>query len=115
MVEDRKVEMEERQPQIGDPGYTLDDLAMRPEDYRRLGIETPEEREKWKALPKFGDPGCTIDDLALKPEDYKEAPQQRPRQTIDWNRPWRKRLSERQFSGNVIDLEKVRDGTSRPR
>ena len=36
---------------VGDPGCTLDDLALRPEDYRRLGIETPEQRSRrmgWK-------------------------------------------------------------------
>lgn len=36
---------------IGDPGCALDDLALKPEDYRRLGIEILEERDgrmSWK-------------------------------------------------------------------
>jgi hypothetical protein len=32
--------------QIGDPGYTIDDLALKPEDYRRLGIDTPVQRSR---------------------------------------------------------------------
>ena len=80
---------------IGDPGCTLDDLAIKPEEER-------------KAPLKFGDPGCTIDDLVLKPQDL-EPPKRKPRETMDLNRPWhKKRLSER--SGNVIYLEKVRSG-----
>ena len=99
---------------IGDPGYTLDDLALRPEDYRRFGIETPEEREKRKAMPKIGDPGCTLDDLALKPEDYKrlgiETPEQRSRRAM-WNDPEVvKRLNTpREDRENVIDLAKMRE------
>jgi hypothetical protein len=43
----------EEGPHVGDPGCTLDDLVMRPEDYRRLGIETPQQRSR---RMKFDDP-----------------------------------------------------------
>ena len=64
---------------VGDPGCTLDDLVMRPEDYRRLGIETPEQRSR----------------------------------RMTWDNPEVvERLStakgDRSFSGNVIDLVKMR-------
>ena len=92
---------------FGDPGCTLDDLVMRPEDYRRFGFEPPEERERQEAMSKFGDPGCTLDDLAMRPEDYKrfglEMPEQRSRRASD-----PARVAERRFSGNVIDLTKMR-------
>ena len=52
--------------------WNLDDLVMKTEDYRRLGIPTPEEREAQKALPKIGDPGYTVDDLAITVEKARE-------------------------------------------
>jgi len=41
-------------PKFGDPGCTIDDLALKPEDYRRLGIETPEQRSRRMS---WNDPG----------------------------------------------------------
>jgi hypothetical protein len=64
---------------VGDPGCTLDDLALRPEDYRRLGIETPEQLSRRMG---WNDPGV-IERLNTPRED---------------------RLSE-----NVIDLAKMRE------
>ena len=93
----RKFETEEvwkARPHIGDPGYSIDDLALKPDG--RIGLETPEDRtvreEKNMAFWRRPD---VLRELALPEEDLP---------------PDRRGKPTRHFkSVNVVDLVRIRE------
>ena len=90
----RKFETEEAwkaRPHIGDPGYTIDDLALKPDDYHKIGLETPEDRKVREAKHMaFWRRPDVLRELALPEEDLP---------------PNRRGKPHRHFkSVNIIDL-----------